>query len=725
MVYSAPAAGTSDADVEAAKQMSKLLYKGQPLGLIVAKSRREAEAASKAVTATYSFEGLAKGVYTIADALAAGNVPPPMVNERGDVNAEFAKPGMKVVEGSFTIGGQSHFCMEKHGALSIPEERGHIQIHCGSQAIDLVRQFAGAVLGKSGVEVEVIVRRMGGAFGAKFTKMFPVILGSAVAATKLEVPVKIVNSIEVDMVMSGHCRHPTEIKYKAAVDPATQKIAAIDWSAVLDKGCATDFSGFVAGEFLNHAECLYHVPNFRVSVTMVNTNTPSNTAVRGPGIPQAHAMGEQVVEHLALTIGADIEAFRKHNLLTEDATTMAVMETPEGQIAAGFKLSVVNYTVPRIWDELSKSSAIDARKVEIAKFNAANKFVKRGIALMPMRYSHMPGFNGGTTCTISIHGADGAVNVHHGGVEMGQGLNTKVAQAIALSLGCPLDAVYVHASSTTTTANPGIVGGSVGSETCVAAALKASKILIARMEPVKQLILTEKKAAAGDGDAGAEIAVTFAETVAKCSGGMGEGFKVCLAASANYRPKEGLPPGVEPVEPWEDAPYPQGMYLTFGAAVSETEVDVLTGDVRVLRTDILYDCGHSLNPLIDIGQAEGAFVFGQGFFLGEQIDMSPDGETLTKGTWEYKPTTALNMPREFHVEFLKDSPFQAGVKSSKAVGEPPLVAAYSLFNATKNAITASRIERGLSPCVNLNIPATCDTVFAALELSSADLIGSL
>jgi xanthine dehydrogenase large subunit len=591
-----------------AKKSSRLMFKGQPVGLIVAKSRREAETACAAVKVTYSFDGEAAGVYTIAQAKAAGRVDPPVVNKRGDVDAEFAKAGMKVVEGGFTIGGQSHFCMEKHTSMSVPEERGHIQVQCGSQGIDVVRQFTAAVLGKSGLEVEVITRRMGGAFGAKFTKGMFVILASAVAANKLDVPVKIANSIEVDMVMGGHCRHPTEITYKAAVDPATQKIAAIAWNATMDKGCASDFSPFVSGELLNHAECLYHVPNFKVTVQLVQTDTPSNTAVRGPGIPQAHAMGEQVIEHLAVAIGSDIEAFRKHNLMSEDSVTMAVMMLPDGtQIPAGMPLALSNYTIPRIFDELTVSSNINARKVAIAKFNSENKWVKRGIALMPMRYSHMPGFNGNTTCTININGPDGVVNVHHGGVEMGQGLNTKVANAIAIELGCSLDNVFVHSSSTATTPNAGIIGGSVGSETCTAAAYKTVKILIDRMAPIKA-ILVEERAAAAKAEGKEPVPPTFHELVAKCTGGLMEGFKICLAASANYAPKEGLAPGVAGTDQWEQNPYPQGGYLTFGAAVSETEVDVLTGDVRVLRADILYDCGHSTNPLIDIGQAEGAFV---------------------------------------------------------------------------------------------------------------------
>jgi xanthine dehydrogenase molybdopterin-binding subunit B len=202
------------------------------------------------------------------------------------------------------------------------------------------------------------------------------------------------------------------------------------------------------------------------------------------------------------------------------------------------------------------------------------------------------------------------------------------------------------------------------------------------------------------------------------------GLKVNLQVSANYAPKEGHVPGQVAGE-FEKSPLPQGAYLSYGAAVSEVEVDILTGDVRALRSDILYDCGHSLNPLIDIGQAEGAFVFGQGFYMGEEIAVAPDGECLTKGTWQYKPTLATNIPRDFRVAFLKDSPYSAGVMRSKAVGEPPLILAYSMMAAARKAIADSREERGLSRVVKLDVPATCIRVFEAAEVTPQHLADSL
>jgi xanthine dehydrogenase molybdopterin-binding subunit B len=296
---------------------------------------------------------------------------------------------------------------------------------------------------------------------------------------------------------------------------------------------------------------------------------------------------------------------------------------------------------------------------------------------------------------------------------------------VALTLGCSIESIQVHATTTSVIPNMSITGGSVGSETCVAAAHKACTILNKRMAPVKEILLKERaEAAEKEGKPAPTEAPTMAEVCAKCVGTLLNGFKVNLSVNANYCPKGSHVDDAEAGE-FEQNPAPQGAYLTFGAAVSEVEIDVLTGDVRVNRADILYDCGHSLNPLIDIGQAEGAFIHGQGMFLGEETKTAPDGETLTKGTWEYKPPLAVNVPRDFRVEFLKDSPFVHGVKSSKAVGEPPLITAYSLFAAVKAAVKASRVERGLPGFVAMDIPATCDRVFQACEVSTADMVESL
>lgn len=714
--FTGPAEGASEEDIAAAKKMATLLFVGQPVGMVVARSRREAEAASKKIKVTYADGG--KGIYTIDEAIAAGKVEENALQaDKGDIEKAFAKPGLKIFEGDFTFGGQSHFAMEKHTTTAVPDEQGRMIMYTATQGADMVRGFASAVLGRPSHKVEVNVKRLGGAFGAKFTKNIWTAMATAVCANKLNAPVVCQNSIEVDMTMGGNSRHPFKLHYKAAIDPSNNKVAAFELDAYQDKGCASDFSGFVGNEIISHSESLYSFEAIKVRVHMVNTNTSSNTAVRAPGIAQAVAIGEAMMDHMAAEIQADPEEFRKANFLSESESTMN-----------GTPLAVTGYTMPLIWDELSKSSELAARKAAVAEFNKQNRWVKRGIAMTPSRYSLGPGLNAGVTCLINVHGSDmggPTVEVHHGGHEMGQGLNTKVQQMVALKLKIPLESVHVHATSTAVSPNISITGGSVGSETTVAAAAKACDTLLARVQPVKEMIVKENaEAAKKDGKPEPTDEPTFAEVAAKAVGGLMNGLKVNLQVSENWSPKEGHLPN-QVAHETEQSPLPQGAYLAFGAGVSEVEVDILTGDLRVLRSDILYDCGHSLNPLLDIGQAEGAFVMGQGFYTGEEIHYAPDGECITKGTWEYKPTLATNMPRDFRIEFLKDSPYAAGVMRAKAVGEPPLVFAYSIFAAVKQAISASRVERGLSSTVIMDVPATCERIFAAAQVESKDLVESM
>ena len=304
-------------------------------------------------------------------------------------------------------------------------------LHSSTQAPEFVRNFAAATLGVTGEKVQVIARRCGGAFGGKVTKNLPSALAAAVAARKLDEPVKMQVSISADMAMSGHCRHPLSVEYKAAVNEATGLVVGFDVKVVMDAGCSTDFSAYLATEITNNLELVYHVEHYRASVQVVWTNTPSNTAVRGPGLSQAIAISETMMEHMALTLGEDIHSFRKKNLMHE--RNCLTMHKPPHLLKS--------YTVPRIWEELEKSAELGARGVAIAAFNLAHKWVKRGICMVPMRYYHSHSFNAGTSVLVSVHGEDGTVEVHHGGTEIGQGITTKIAQMIAVTLGCSVDKV--------------------------------------------------------------------------------------------------------------------------------------------------------------------------------------------------------------------------------------------------------------------------------------------
>ena len=320
--------------------------------------------------------------------------------------------------------------------------------------------------------------------------------------------------------------------------------------------------------------------------------------------------------------------------------------------------------------------------------------------LASLRYGLSHGHVSGSSCTINVHAADGSIEVFHTGQEMGQGLTTKCAMTISMRLGVPLDKIYVHGTNTSVVPNDTVSGGSTTSEALCHAADLACDELLERLKPHEETLNKDKKPD--------EAKATFAEICGAAFGG-GAGPEN-LSISKKYMPKDSsVGKGLD-----------SSAYFGLGAAMTEVEVDILTGQVSVVRSDLLYDCGHSLNPTIDIGQAEGAFVMGLGFFLQEETMYSPSGELISDGTWEYKPPLYNDIPEEFNIELLSDSPYKGGVRNSKAVGEPPLLLAITSLGATRAAIRASRVERGLDPGFTLSVPyavaAARDFPFACLEM---------
>ena len=462
-------------------------------------------------------------------------------------------------------------------------------LYVSSQFPDVTRGMTGAIAGISGDKLEVIIKRCGGGFGGKLDNSFWNSGAAAVCAKKLRRPVKMQNDISTDMMIGGNCRHPSQIKYKASVD-AAGKITSMDVDSTIDGGGAGGFSGFVADEIVKNIESTYHVPNVRSKVAVTKTNTASNTAVRGPGLVQAIAITETIVEHLAGAMKVPSEKVRTENLM-DQFTCITTHPT-----------HIRGYNLDTMWKQLTESSEITARRTAVEEFNAANKWKKRGISMVPMRYGLSHGLNAGTTCLVSIHASDGTVDVHHGGTEIGQGLTTKIQQMVAVTLGCDFDKIFVHATNTAVLPNMGITGGSTTSETCCEAARIACEELNSRLARLKDKMTRESE----DGKPPA-----FGPLVAAANQGLtGADVKVNLSCTGQFTPQQDDHTTGGPVNK-SDGP----TYFGLGAGVSEVEVDVLTGEVAVLRTDLLYDCGQSLNPQIDIGQAEGGFVMGQGFFL--------------------------------------------------------------------------------------------------------------
>jgi len=686
-------------------------FVGQGVAIVLAKSRREAEAAALVGAQGISYEaGTDAPIFSIQDAIAAPAEKTQGIAgegelKKGDVDAAWVQCAT-VVEGEFLIGGQSHFAMEKHSVYVMPQEGDHYTIYAASQVPDFTHTFCALALGVNKDHVTIITKRCGGGFGSKITHAFKVSMGACVASKFAGVPVKMQNPIAVDMHQGGNCRHPNLFKYKAGCD-ANGLLLGFEIDSALDAGCANDFTGFCCGEVKENLEGVYHVPNLGVKVKPYKTNTASNTAVRAPGLIQAAVATEHIIDHVAAAHGMEASEMRTKNLMSlENAITCAGAKIPE-------------YNIPRIVEELKAKADWEGRKAAVDAFNAEHKWKKRGIEFAPIRYSCTHSFGAGTSALVNISASDGSVTCYHSGVEIGQGIDCKAAHTIAKRFGVDIGKVTVRETNTSVNPNCMITGGSVTSECVVKAVMNACDELLERMLPVREY-MTEQEGE-GFGEKGA--APTWEELCKFCSGDfMPMALHINLSCAGMY-----VPEGRNNLDALKSgAPQMLGHgladYFSTGCGISEVEIDVLSGAKTIIRTDILQDCGHSLNPQIDIGQTEGAFMMGIGFMLQEEIMIDKNtGANQSFDTWEYKPCLYGDTPIEFNTELLKDAPFGAdiAVRGSKAIGEPPACLAVSALSAIKSAIRASRVERGLSPEFQMNVPATVDRIHAALEIDAS------
>merc|ERR1719433_1458356 len=333
--------------------------------------------------------------------------------------------------------------------------------------------------------------------------------------------------------------------------------------------------------------------------------------------------------------------------------------------------------VPGMISDLQTSADFTARLAAVKSFNAANRWKKRGISLVPFRYGHNLGLWTGLKfhCLISVFGGDGSVSVAHSGIEMGQGINTKVAQCVAYELGISVDMIKTKPVRVVTNPNAMTTGGSAGSECNCVAAIEACKILKARLEPIRAELGPD---------------ATWSELIKAAN-------EADLDLCARYM--------------FEAHKNDYTGYNVWGAGISEVEVDILTGQMFVVRTDLLEDAGLSTSPVVDIGQVEGAFIMGLGLFTSEEIKHdTTTGELLTKNTWEYKPPAAKDIPQDFRVTLLKNARNPLGVRSSKATGEPGMLMSISVLFAIRSALTSAREEAGLAGWWQLDAPATVENI---------------
>jgi xanthine dehydrogenase/oxidase len=514
---------------------------------------------------------------------------------------------------------------------------------------------------------------MGGGFGGKETRSLYVSCAAAVGAYHTKKPVRMVLDREEDMMSSG-TRHPFYFKYKAGVSK-DGKIIAMDVQLYSNAGCTIDLSGAVMDRALFHVDNAYFIPNLRCKGHLCRTNLPSNTAFRGFGAPQGMMFTESLVNHISHTTGIHANKIRELNLYQEGQQTHYLQ-------------TVSNNTMPRLWKHLLDVSDFDKREVAVKEFNKVNRFKKRGIACVPVKFgmSFTLAFMNQAGALVHCY-PDGTVLISHAGTEMGQGLHTKLIQIAAKELNVPVSQIYISETSTDKVANTSPTAASVQSDLNGMAVLDACKQINSRLQPLRD----------------AHPDFSFQKLAQKAI------FeRVDLTAHGYYAtPDVGYDFAKKAGKPFH--------YYTFGASCSEVEIDTLTGEMHVIRSDCVMDVGESLNPAIDIGQIEGAFVQGLGLTTLEEIVVddkwtrSP-GKIFTRGPGTYKIPGFKNVPLNLNIHLLPGSANPLAVHGSKGIGEPPLFMGASVYFAVREAVADARSEVGLKDFFRMNSPATCERI---------------
>jgi xanthine dehydrogenase large subunit len=664
-------------------------YEGQPVAAIAAATLDEARAAAKLVDVAY--EPL-PAVLSIEEAMAREScVSPPQTIIRGEVEPALAAAPHRL-SGELRCGGQDHFYLEGQIALAIPGEASDIQVWSSTQHPTEVQHGVAHLLGLPFNAVTVEVRRMGGAFGGKESQATIIAGIAAVLAWKARRPVKLRLPRDDDMRATGK-RHPFLIRYEVGFD-RDGHILALDLTLAADGGSVADHTPAVLTRALCHADNCYFLPNVRFRGLPCKTNTVSNTAFRGYGGPQGMLAIETVVELVACRLGLPVDTVRRRNFYGTGRNDV----TPYG-------MTVEDNIIERVIDELERTVELAAWRREIMNFNRHSPVVKKGLATMPIKFGisfNRPALNQ-AGALVHVY-TDGSVVLNHGGTEMGQGLFIKVAQVVAEAFAIDLDHIRVSATSTAKVPNTSATAASSGSDLNGMAALDAATQIKARMTavaadhfgvPAGEIVFDSNRIYAGN------QSVSFAELAA-----LAWERRVSLSAAGFYR---------TPKIHWDFAtssgrPF---YYFVYGAAAAEVAVDTLTGESRVLRAELLQDCGRSLNPAIDLGQIEGAFVQGMGWLTTEELWWDADGRLRTHNPSTYKIPGSRDVPAIFNARILRDAPNrEATIFRSKAVGEPPLMLAISVWLAIRDAI-ASLADHRLAP--RLDAPATPERVLAAIE----------
>ena len=670
-------------------------YHGQPMFMVVAETHLLARKAAK--LAKYELAILSP-ILTINDALAAQNyVLPTVTTGRGDADAALAQSPRRI-SGTTACGGQDHFYLEGMVSLATPLEDGEISVHCSTQHPTEVQHIVARAMALPDAKVRVECRRMGGGFGGKESQ--PALFASlcAMAAVKLGRSVKLRLDRDDDMIITGK-RHPFQFEYDVGFDD-TGRILGADLMLASDCGYSADLSGPVNARAICHVDNAYFLEHVRIRNFPCKTHKVSNTAFRGFGGPQGMFLIEHVMDEIAHVLGKDPLDVRSVNFygLTERNVTHY------GQPVAD---NILHDIVP----ELEVRADYRARRLALREQNKTSRIIKRGLALTPVKF----GISFNAThlnqagALVNVY-SDGSVIVNHGGTEMGQGLFTKVRQVVAEELGIDSARIRVSATDTSKVPNTSATAASSGSDLNGMAALDACRTLRHRLSEFAAIswgVSADSIRFRSDGieaqNAGTLLRMSFATLVHNAWFA-----RVSLSAQGFYK----TPKIHWNRDTFKGSPF---YYFAYGAACAQVAIDTLTGEMKVERVDILHDVGRSLNPALDKGQIEGAFIQGMGWLTGEELKWNGKGVLTTHAPSTYKIPTAADIPEIFNVWLVENSPNREDtIYRSKAVGEPPLMLAFAVHQAIRDAVSSVTNYRDMA---QLAAPATSEAILKAVMVA--------
>ena len=669
-------------------------YHGQMLALVVADNLHAARQAASKAKLNYREQ---QPALDVEQAYAAGSLlSQNLCFSKGDVDQQLALCEHKL-ERSYSIGGQEHFYLEGQIALAIPGEDDEIEIISSTQHPSEVQHMVAQVLGVAMHRVSVKVRRMGGGFGGKETQAAPIACLAALAAQQTQRAVKLRLDRDEDMRITGK-RHP--FVYQAQVGFNSKgDILALDALLLADGGWCNDLTNPVVDRAMFHADNAYYIPHMRVTGARVRTNTCSHTAFRGFGGPQGIYLIEQLVDDIARYLAIDAALVRRRNLYGGAGRNLSHY----GQIVE------VGFLRP-MFNQIYRQGEYRKLRRQVKRFNSQNEQFKQGLALTPVKFGISFTLTKYNKAGALVHiYPDGSVQLNHGGTEMGQGLFIKVAQVVARELGLSLDRIRPMRTSTAKVANTSATAASSGTDLNGMAALDAAQTLRQRLT---RLVRQHCQAPAN-------TEVSFADNSVHVQLSNGTNQTLTLAEVAQLALAERINLSAAgyyqtPKIHWDRErghghPF---YYFACGMAISRVIVDRLTGEYKLLSAHILHDVGNSINPAIDIGQIEGGFIQGVGWLSSEQLCWSASGELQTHAPATYKIPTARERPLQLRVELFNKANNQPTIYRSKAVGEPPLMLAFSVFMAIKDAIAACKPNERI---IELNAPATPEQVLTALH----------